>query len=413
MHADNSFENLRFSAPQVCGSILILDRVYYVYGSQVRDSAMLVSQRFDFSCAHYLPGSADGRERRVHGHDYSLWASVSGPLDPDSGLVASLPALRAEVREGLKRYDSQLLNDVLEGEPVVERLAEVLWADIAPRLHDPPLALLSLWEEAGAGAEAGPQGAHALAEGLFPAAHRSHIPTYSAQANRALFGICNNPAGHGHNYRVLVSAAPPTAALEDALWLALTEFDHMNLSVDIPDLAGRSVSTEAIARLLWVRLAGSGLRRLRLYELPGFFAEYKGNGDMAWLGRRYYFAAAHAPARPGLSRAENEARYGNCGRPGLHGHSYQVEVTVAGRVDAVTGLVMDLNDMDRLAAEAVGLLDRRQLEDLPAFRDKPATGANVLAHLWRELAERFGAALARVRLWETREVCYEREPDSG
>ena len=69
---------------------------------------------------------------------------------------------------------------------------------------------------------------------------------------------------------------------------------------------------------------------------------------------------------------------------------------------------MNLPDLDRLAAEAVGPLDGRYLDaEVAAFKDKPSTGENILEHLWGELEARFGGRLARLRLWETRNNCFE------
>jgi 6-pyruvoyltetrahydropterin/6-carboxytetrahydropterin synthase len=382
---------------------------------------MIVSKRFEFSSAHMAPQAGDERERRLHGHNYVLHVGVSGEPDSVTGVVLNHMTLEADVTELLDHYDRRHLNRLpgLAGSPgpVVEAVAEALWADLSKLVAPLPLGRVTLYEDDGDAAVVTPGATRAIARGEFAAAHRSHISTYSDAANRALFGICNNPAGHGHNYRLTVEAQAASETLTEAMREVLREFDHRNLSQDIPDLAGRSVSTEVIARLLWSRMgaklssmsaAGGRLERIRLNELSDFFAEYAGDGDGARLGRRYTFFATHRMLNPHLLQAENEAQYGRCSRAEPHGHSYRVEVTVAGHIDPETGLVMDLADLDGPALEVIGALDGQHLDTaVPALREAPSTGENIAAHLWRELESRFGESLARVRLWMTRTDCFE------
>ena len=352
---------------------------------------MIASQRFEFSAAHSLPRARAEREWHLHGHNYELWVAVHG--EPDA---AELKRIVAGV---LERYDNRLLDKVIASEsgPTVEAVAEALWADLAPLIEPSWLARVRLAEDGGPAAEVTETGTRTLIAGLFPAAHRTHIPTYSDEANRELFGICNNPAGHGHNYRIIVESEAASEVAAEAVREALAEFDHRNLSADIADLAGRNVTTEALARLLWGRLARrlpneGALRRVRVYELPDFFAET--TSQAAALGRVYIFAAAHQPG----STAD------------VTGHTYRVEVTVSGNIDEETNLLMNLADLDRLAWGAVGPLDGRCLdEDIDYFKGGSTTGGDVLAYLWRELFAQFGTSLARVGLSETRNSCFEIE----
>jgi 6-pyruvoyltetrahydropterin/6-carboxytetrahydropterin synthase len=104
----------------------------------------------------------------------------------------------------------------------------------------------------------------------FAAAHRLHVPSLSDEQNRAIFGRCNNPAGHGHNYgvqptvRVALSddpmAAPAfdLAALERVTDATLIQpFDHTHLNEDTAEFAtglGLNPSVEHIARVFYERL---------------------------------------------------------------------------------------------------------------------------------------------------------------
>lgn len=101
----------------------------------------------------------------------------------------------------------------------------------------------------------------------FAAAHRLHVPSLSDEANRDLFGKCNNPAGHGHNYRVEPCVAvrldtPQTftlADLERATHVAvISRFDHTHLNEDTPEFAtgtGLNPSVENMAKVFFERLA--------------------------------------------------------------------------------------------------------------------------------------------------------------
>jgi len=78
----------------------------------------------------------------------------------------------------------------------------------------------------------------------FAASHRLHAPQLSAEDNRRLYGKCNNPYGHGHNYVVEVSARGPidagtgravdTAALDELVKRQVLEaFEHRNLNAEV------------------------------------------------------------------------------------------------------------------------------------------------------------------------------------
>jgi 6-pyruvoyltetrahydropterin/6-carboxytetrahydropterin synthase len=83
----------------------------------------------------------------------------------------------------------------------------------------------------------------------FAASHRLHTPKFSEERNRALYGKCNNPYGHGHNYVLHVSAEgapdPLTGRVINPGELdrfveerILRVFDHKDMNVDVPDFQG-------------------------------------------------------------------------------------------------------------------------------------------------------------------------------
>jgi 6-pyruvoyltetrahydropterin/6-carboxytetrahydropterin synthase len=122
---------------------------------------------------------------------------------------------------------------------------------------------------------------------------------------------------------------------------------------------------------------------------------------MLELTRIYHFSAGHRLADPALSDAANEARYGACYRP--HGHNYYLEVTVAGRPDPVTGMAVDLGQIDSAVRERVlDHVDHRTLEQVPALAGVVTTGEGLAHAFWRLLAPAIPAdALRRVTVVET------------
>jgi 6-pyruvoyltetrahydropterin/6-carboxytetrahydropterin synthase len=123
------------------------------------------------------------------------------------------------------------------------------------------------------------------------ASHRLHSDSLSAEENRAAFGKCNNPYGHGHNYRIEVTVGgqvdPATgmvinmATLDEVVGkFVLARFDHMNLNLD-PLFAERVSTTEnlciEIFNLLLAALKPAILEKIRIEETENNFFEYSGS----------------------------------------------------------------------------------------------------------------------------------------
>lgn len=127
-----------------------------------------------------------------------------------------------------------------------------------------------------------------------------------------------------------------------------------------------------------------------------------GGVPVARLSRRWSLAASHRLHADELSEERNRAVYGKCNNPHGHGHNYVVEVTVEGPIDAETGMVANLADLDRFAQER--LLDRfdhQNLNLLPEFRQAVPTTENfarVIEAIFREFRP---ARLQRVHVEET------------
>ncbi|MHC4994544.1 MAG: 6-carboxytetrahydropterin synthase [Planctomycetota bacterium] len=101
----------------------------------------------------------------------------------------------------------------------------------------------------------------------FAAAHRLHVESMSDEDNRAVFGKCNNPAGHGHNYRLrvvvrgAVDGEGRTASLDDLDALVdesiINELDHKHLNHDVAWFEGLNPTVENITKVIYEKLAGA------------------------------------------------------------------------------------------------------------------------------------------------------------
>ena len=125
----------------------------------------------------------------------------------------------------------------------------------------------------------------------FNAAHRVHNPELSDAENQALFGKCNNPNWHGHNYVLEVSVEgevdPRTGYVVDlgevkrAVQESVVDrVDHRNLNVEVDFMRGINPTTENLVVAIWhvlePRLRPRRLARLRLRETENHWVEYAG-----------------------------------------------------------------------------------------------------------------------------------------
>ena len=124
----------------------------------------------------------------------------------------------------------------------------------------------------------------------FNAAHRLHNPALSDAENRAVFGPCNNPNYHGHNYELEISVEgevdPKTGYVVDlgvvkriAEETVLAALDHKNLNLDVPEFRDLNPTAENIAVVIWRKLEGKlpgRLAKIVLWETPRNCVEYDG-----------------------------------------------------------------------------------------------------------------------------------------
>ena len=127
------------------------------------------------------------------------------------------------------------------------------------------------------------------------------------------------------------------------------------------------------------------------------------------LTRRYRFAASHRLHSAKLSEGENQRLYGKCNNPYGHGHNYVVEVTMVGPVDAATGMITNLGELDPFVQrEVIEAFDYKYLnEEVPAFQAVVPTTENVCREIYRRLKKYPAAQLERVRIEETGKNSFE------
>lgn len=126
----------------------------------------------------------------------------------------------------------------------------------------------------------------------FNAAHRLHNPQWSTEKNNAIFGKCNNPSYHGHNYDLEVKLTGPIdpetgyvydmKLLKDVIKENVTKkFDHKNLNLDVDEFKNLNPTAENIAVVIWNILREKIELKydltIRLYETERNFVEFSGD----------------------------------------------------------------------------------------------------------------------------------------
>ncbi|MDF1545392.1 MAG: 6-carboxytetrahydropterin synthase [bacterium] len=220
--------------------------------------------------------------RSGHGHHYYLHLTLAGDFDEKKGMLFDDAESAAVLKELHNEFDHKNLNDnvaALKGKPITtEYLAKHFGDRLAGRL---PLRKVRLSENGKFFVEYNPGESNAWMgiRGEFTAAHRLHSQQLSSEANQELYGKCNNPAGHGHNYLVeaLVEGKldERTGTLYDLGWIenrlneVLEYYNYRHLDLETEEFRGKPSTGENIIHAIWARLRqefGPELSRVRLWE---------------------------------------------------------------------------------------------------------------------------------------------------
>jgi 6-pyruvoyltetrahydropterin/6-carboxytetrahydropterin synthase len=125
----------------------------------------------------------------------------------------------------------------------------------------------------------------------FNAAHRLYRKDWTFEKNDAVFGKCNNPNYHGHNYEMIVSVTGPidpetgyvmdVKILSDLIKAEIEDkFDHKNLNLDVPEFLDLNPTAENIVVVIWNkirnRIDSKFDLEVVLFETPRNFVTYKG-----------------------------------------------------------------------------------------------------------------------------------------
>jgi 6-pyruvoyltetrahydropterin/6-carboxytetrahydropterin synthase len=268
-----------------------------------------LERRRTFSCAHrYYNHHFDpawnaerfGPLTAIHGHNYVVDATVAGELDPVSGIVVNLVEVKGWLRAAVEPFENNYVDawtPIMDGrQPSTENIARILWDRLTPHMDGTraSLSAIRLAETAELWSEyRGEDGMIYVTRVYdFSAAHRLHSEAMSDDDNARVFGKCNRPGGHGHNYTVEVTvrgtADPETGfayPLErlDALVEehVLGPMDHRNLNTDVPAFRGVNPTSENLAVVIWDALrpgGGDALSVIKVRETPRNFFEYRGEG---------------------------------------------------------------------------------------------------------------------------------------
>ncbi len=123
----------------------------------------------------------------------------------------------------------------------------------------------------------------------FNAAHRLHNNMLTDEQNKKIYGKCNNPNYHGHNYELFVKVTgyinPTTGYVIDTKYLSeiinnkiIEKFDHRNLNLDVEELNGKNPTTENVAltiyEILRKEIDNQYEMKITLYETERNYVEY-------------------------------------------------------------------------------------------------------------------------------------------
>ena len=224
------------------------------------------------------------------GPHLSLQVTLAGPLDPVSQYLVNIKQIDATIRNiaipavaravhgtnpKTPAQTIDLLYQMLESWPplTLEQLTLSLspFVSLSIRASERPMIRLSQKFE-------------------FAATHRLHNPKVSEEENRRVFGKCNNPHGHGHNYELQVTlrGQPDRNGLlidmpefeRIVAEAVVSRFDHKNLNLELPEFRELIPTVENIAmviyRLLKPRFEGRGtkLASVTVWETPKTWCEY-------------------------------------------------------------------------------------------------------------------------------------------
>ena len=272
-----------------------------------------LTRRVEFEAAHYyrIPELSDEENYDLfgptsnpngHGHNYVLQVTVKGNAFASDGMLINIKDLDGIIKKHVvAEYDHKHINlqhptfiQDLYLQPTSENIAIQVWQSLTPHLQNANLHLVHLYEESALSAEyyGEDQMVYLTKVYEFSASHRLHSIALTNEENKEIFGKCNNPYGHGHNYVLEVTVKgevdPRTGMVADISLLdqvietqVFSRFDHRHLNLDTVEFEKVNPTSENFVRVLWKivdpYLKPVTLHRLRLQETPKSYFDYYGD----------------------------------------------------------------------------------------------------------------------------------------
>jgi 6-pyruvoyltetrahydropterin/6-carboxytetrahydropterin synthase len=271
-----------------------------------------MTRRITFSSGHrYWRADLTPEENRTlfgpiaspfsHGHNYVLDVEVAGPVGEVDGMLVNIKRVDDLLKTKVKAvFDQRSINDEVPEFSGRAPSVENLLLDLKRRLCDAQgnlavsrtpgedesvsvrLSHLRLEEMPTLYGELDPMNTEVTLTRVyeFAAAHRLNSAQLPDTENVALYGKCNHVNGHGHNYvlEVTVAGTPDVASgficdlgeLDQAVEIEILDrYDHRNLDLDVPELAGKVTTSENVSLAIFDRLktkTPARLARVRLWE---------------------------------------------------------------------------------------------------------------------------------------------------
>lgn len=267
---------------------------------------LYLSRKATFSAAHYYYIDGWSPEKNLktfgacsnqngHGHDYTLEVMVKGRLNKRSGIVVNITdidkVMKKFIGENLEGKFLNKENDYFKHTlPTTENLAAYIWDGLESKVGDCQLHRVKLRENPYLYTIKEADSMVQLTRKYhFSSAHRLHSHSLSEQENMAIFGKCNNPYGHGHNYYLEVTVKgtpdPITGMIADMTILdqfvedeILSKFDHKHLNLDTDLFNEMNPTSENVTVVTWDLLQPKlqNLYKIGLYETEKNYFEYYG-----------------------------------------------------------------------------------------------------------------------------------------
>ena len=109
-----------------------------------------------------------------------------------------------------------------------------------------------------------------------------------------------------------------------------------------------------------------------------------------------------------LSDEENFKIFDTCSNPNGHGHDYYVQVRVSGDIDPECGMILSLEELDKIIGPVIDELDYRRLDiEVPYFAEYQPTGENIAKYIWDRIKPGLEDKLIHIKLSETSNSCFE------